>query len=302
MRIHVRVPATTANLGPGFDCLGLALDLWNELDVETAGSSLEITVEGEGKSEVPENASNAIYKAMDAYAQKHQRPLPGGLRLRCVNRIPLGAGLGSSAAAAVAGILAAATLLDLPQEKTDQLECATLLEGHPDNVAPCLLGGLVASVMDGDKVIARNLQVAPLPLLIVTPDYHFPTRVSRAALPLDVSRQDAIFNLSRLVFLTDALAKADLDLLSMAMQDMIHQPYRIPLIPGATEAIAAARNAGAVSVALSGAGPSLMVVLRDRSDEQRIADLMTNAFQQAGLTARCFTPGISLAGASFQMQ
>ena len=302
MKIHVQAPATSANLGPGFDCLGLALDLWNELDVEVTGQGLKIVVEGEGKSEIAQNTSNAIYKAMLTYARRHEKTLPVGIKMTCLNRIPFGAGLGSSAAAAVSGILAASALLEIPQDKADQLECATRLEGHPDNVAPCLLGGLVASVMDGEKVIARSLAIAPLSLLVVTPDYQFPTKKSRAVLPLDVSRQDAIFNLSRLVFLTDALAKGDLDLLSMAMQDMLHQPHRIPLIPGATDAIAAARAEGAVPVVLSGAGPSLMAVLKNAAVEKQVAATMIEAFQRAGLAARSFALPIAQKGAGLQIR
>ena len=298
MSFLIHVPATSANLGPGFDCLGLALDIWNEIEVEVKGDRLRISVEGEGKSTIPLNEKNAIYQAMQAYAERHQKSLPSGIQISCKNHIPMGAGLGSSAAAVVGGMLAASAILEIPQDKTDQLELATRIEGHPDNVAPCLLGGLVAAVVEKGQVITRNLPIAPLSLVIVVPDFHFPTKSSRAALPVDVSRQDAIFNLSRLSLLTDALAKGDLDLLPVAMQDRIHQPYRIPLIPGAAAAIAAAREAGAAAVVLSGAGPSLLAVLGDKSSEKKVGDVMIEAFSQTGLAACILTPGLSLAGAS----
>ncbi len=298
MSYLIRVPATSANLGPGFDCLGLALDLWNEIEVEVTGGRLQISLEGEGKSAIPANENNAIFQAMQLYAKRHHQSLPAGIKIHCRNNIPLGAGLGSSAAAAVGGILVAAAILALPSDKTDQLECATQIEGHPDNVAPCLMGGLVAAIVDHQKVIARSLPIAPLSIIVIVPDFHFPTKASRAALPVDVSRQDAVFNLSRLVFLTDALGKGDLDLLSLAMQDLIHQPYRIPLIPGATAAIAAAREAGASAVVLSGAGPSLLAVLGEKTNEKKVGGAMVQAFSQAGLAARVYSPSISLAGAS----
>ncbi len=298
MSFLIRVPATSANLGPGFDCLGLALNLWNELQVDVCGDRLEIDLQGEGQGTIPRNQKNAIYKAMQAYAKRHALSLPAGIKLQCHNRIPLGAGLGSSAAAVVEGILAATAVLDLPEDRSDQLDCATQLEGHPDNVAPCLMGGLVAAGMNGQQVIARNLPVAPLSFVVAVPEYSFPTRSSRAALPKEISRQDAVFNLNRLAFLLDAVAKGDLDLLSLAMQDLIHQPYRIPLIPGAAQVIQNAKEAGAAAVSLSGAGPSLLAVLRNSADHQKVGGAMLEGFAQAGLKARIFSPEISFSGAS----
>ena len=298
MSFHVRVPATTANLGPGFDCLGLALELWNEVEVTATGDRLQITIEGEGQPVLPTNQTNAVYQAMEVYAHRHSKTLPAGIRIRCQNNIPLGSGLGSSSAAVVAGILCAAALLKIPENKEDQLDCATQIEGHPDNVAACLLGGLIASLVDKQHVISRRIPITPFPLVIVTPATHFPTNQARAALPVDVPHKDAVFNLSRVVFLTEALRTGDFDLLALAMQDQLHQPYRIPLIPGAAAAISAAKNAGAVAVVISGAGPSLLAILRKPSELQSVAACMVDAFKQAGLSARVFTPLISKEGAS----
>lgn len=301
MKFLVRVPATTANLGPGFDCLGLALDLWNEVEVKTTPNHLQITVEGEGKSILQTNKANAIYKAMETYARRHKKTLPEGILLQCTNHIPLGSGLGSSSAAVVAGILAAAVLLEITENREDLLDCATQIEGHPDNVAPCLMGGLVTSLVDNGRVTSRNLSIAPLALAIVTPDFHFPTSQSRAALPIDIPHKDAVFNLSRVVMLTEALRIGYAELLSLAMQDQIHQPFRIPLIPGAAAAISAAQKAGAAAVVLSGAGPSLLAVLRRQTDLQSVTAAMAEAFRQAGLSSRVFSPGISQAGATAKM-
>ena len=298
MSIHVRVPATTANLGPGFDCLGLALDIWNDLDVEITGDEVVIDVEGEGVNEAARDKGNAIYRGMQAFTQRHHKSLPQGLHLRCINRIPFCSGLGSSAAAAVAGILAASEILDIPCDIEDQLECATLIEGHPDNVAPCLMGGLVAAMMEDQQVIARNLPVAPLALMIAVPDFHFSTRASRANLPPEIPRREAVYNLGRLALLTHALAEGDLELMSSAMQDKIHQPFRIPVIPGAEQAIAAAHQSGAKAVALSGAGPSLLIVLQDKGQADQVSVSVTAAFKEAGFKARIFTPDIAQHGAS----
>ncbi len=301
MRHLIRVPATTANLGPGFDCLGLALDLWNDIEVEATGDSLNITIEGEGAGTIPVDQTNTIYKAMQIYAHRHHKTLPDGIQMHCRNRIPVGSGLGSSSAAIVSGILAASVVLDIPQNTFDQLDCAAQLEGHPDNVGPCLLGGLVAAILSDQKVIGRKLEVASLSLMIVVPQYHFPTEMARAALPTELPRQDAIFNLGRLGLLTYAMGRGDLDLLASAMQDKLHQPYRIPVIPGAEEAIAAAMKNGAAAVALSGAGPSLLIVLHSNADRAKVGQAVTDAYKAAGLNSRVFTPEIALSGASISV-
>jgi homoserine kinase len=298
MSVRVRVPATTANLGPGFDCFGLALDLWNEVEVTVAGDILQIIIEGEGQSILPTNPTNLIFRAMEFYAHHHGKILPAGIQIHCQNNIPLGSGLGSSSAAVVAGILGAGVYLNIPENKEDQLDCAAQIEGHPDNAAACLLGGLTTSLVDKGHVISRKIPITPFPVLIVTPAYHFPTDQARAALPAGVPFTDAVFNLSRVALLTEALRTGDLDLLALTMQDSLHQPYRIPLIPGAADAISAAKNAGAVAVVLSGAGPSLLAILRKFSDLQGVAAPMVEAFKQAGLSARLFTPMISKEGAS----
>lgn len=301
MRILVRTPATVANLGPGFDCLGLALDLWNEMEVSTSGDHLKIVIEGEGRDDLPVNETNTIYRAMQSFALQQGKTLPAGLQIRCNNNIPLGSGLGSSSAATIAGILTAGALLDIPDDQEAQLGCALQMEGHPDNVTPCLIGGFTISSVIDNKVLFRKIPIPPLPLVVVTPDYDFPTSQAREALPDNIPHQDAVFNLGRMAFLTEALRNGDFELLSLATEDRIHQPYRIPLIPGAAAAITAARNAGAVAVILSGAGPSLLAFIRYQSDAQVVGASMIAAFRQAGSSARIFTPPISSVGASVQV-
>lgn len=298
MTTVIRVPATTANLGPGFDCLGLALDLWNEVRVDLTGSSLTIHIEGEGASRLPTNSSNLIYQSMESYAQWMKRELPDGISLSCVNNIPMGSGLGSSSAAIVAGILAARELLGNPRDLDLELEIAASIEGHPDNVAPCLVGGLVAVHKTSSGYDVHKYRPAPLNLAIVLPDFDFPTEKARAALPKSIPMADAIHNLSRIPGLIDALTSSDLTNLRDLMDDRMHQPYRLPLIPGAKQAIEAAYAAGAVGVALSGAGPSLLVIAPDATKLRNITEAITSVFQEVGLSSSVFYPAANQSGAT----
>jgi len=295
--IHVRVPATTANLGPGFDALGLALDLWNEAKFfQTDDRKITITVAGEGKETLPTDERNAILgAALQLYALVGKAP--DGLTIHCLNRIPPLSGMGSSSAAMLTGMLGANAMLDEPFSRHEILTMATQNEGHPDNVVPAMLGGLVASVIADGQIVTRKLLVSPMAITVVMPDFYFPTNAARELLPEYVLRQDAIFNLSRVVLVIKALESGDLTLLGKAMDDALHQPYRLPLIPGAQEAIKAAKGAGASAVALSGAGPSL-IAFSGQPAEAGIGAAMQQAFEQAGLRARIFPLNISQSGAS----
>jgi homoserine kinase len=295
--VTIHVPATTANLGPGFDTLGLALDLWNETEfAETGDGKLSLTVLGEGEKTLPCDETNAIAAAaLQVYALVGKEP--DGLAIRCTNRIPLISGLGSSSAALLTGMLGANALLGEPLARQDILSLATENEGHPDNVVPAMLGGLVATVLSGDKIVSRKLVVSPMTITVVLPDFYFPTKAAREILPEYVLRQDAIFNVSRAVLVIKSLETGDLTLLGEVMEDALHQPYRLPLIPGALAAMHAARQAGASAVALSGAGPSLIAFSRQPANPA-IGLAMKKAFEQAGLSARIFPLNISQSGAS----
>jgi homoserine kinase len=296
-RVTVNVPATTANLGPGFDTLGLALDLWNETRFsQTANPGVSISISGEGEKNLPTDTTNAVVAAaLQLYALVGKSP--AGLVIHCTNRIPLISGLGSSSAALLTGMLGANALLNEPFSRQDILSMATENEGHPDNVVPAMLGGLVATVLSGDKIVSRKLLVSPMSITVVFPDFYFPTKAARAILPEYVLRQDAIFNVSRAVLVIKSFETGDLGLMGEVMDDSLHQPYRIPLIPGAQAAMDAARQAGAGAVALSGAGPSLIAFSRQPADPG-IGLAMQQAFEQAGLTARIFPLNISQSGAS----
>jgi homoserine kinase len=292
MKIHVKVPATTANLGPGFDALGLALDLWNEAIFEThraADQGVSVSLEGEGAGILPVNAENPIVDAALQIFALAQKPCTG-FHVHCINRVPLGSGLGSSSAAMLTGMLGANALLGNPLNDEQILKLAIQAEGHPDNVAPAMLGGLVASIVHEDHVISIKLPAranrGPIHATVVLPDFDFPTHRARAILPSQVERSEAIYNISRAVMVTEALRTGDLELLGKAMTDKLHQPYRIPLIPGAHAAMQRGRQAGAAAVALSGAGPS--VIAFASKDEPAIGFAMRTAFEAAGLSARIF--------------
>ena len=255
-----------------------------------------MSITGEGEQTLPTDETNAIAAAaLQLYALVGKDP--GGLVIRCINRIPLMSGLGSSSAALLTGMLGANALLGEPFSRKDILTMATENEGHPDNVVPAMLGGLVASVVRGDRIVTRKLLVSPMAITVVFPDFYFPTKAARAILPEYVLREDAIFNVSRAVLVIKSLETGDLALLGEVMEDCLHQPYRLPLIPGAQAAMQAARQAGASALALSGAGPSLIAFSRQPADAG-IGLAMQYAFMQAGLTARIFPLNISQSGAS----
>ena len=193
--IKIRVPATSANLGPGFDCLGLALNIWNEVSFEPA-EKLTYHVTGEGAEKLNKGTRNLLTKAY-ALAYEICGQKMNGVKIRAHNEILMSSGLGSSAAAIVAGLFGANEMLDKPLNENELLKLATEMEGHPDNVAPALLGGLVVSVMSGNEIITRRYEVPQITIVIVKPNVDWPTRVARAVLPKSVSRGDAIYNIGR---------------------------------------------------------------------------------------------------------
>ncbi len=293
MNITVKVPATSANLGPGFDSLGLALDLWNESAVELA-DDFAVHVEGEGKGKLAQGRNNMIIRAAQKLADHVGRDL-APFTVRCTNHIPMGSGMGSSAAATLTGLLAANALTESNLSQEEILCIASEIEGHPDNVAPALMGGLVISTLNDGKVIARRLSIAPMHVTVVLPDFHFPTKDARNALPQNITIKDAVHNISRVVLVTEAFRMGDLNLLGEVMTDKLHQPYRLKLIPGAEVAMNAVKAAGASAVALSGAGPSLIAFSKIGSS---IGMEMSRAFQSAGLATRVFELKVSNDGAN----
>lgn len=299
MKVIVKVPATTANLGPGFDAIGLALNLWNETQFSIVPESgIQCSILGEGSGKLPEDETNTIVAALIQIFSHARKPIPG-LNIRCHNRIPMGSGLGSSSAALLTGYLGGNALLGSPFSTEELLKIAIKTEGHPDNVAPAMLGGLVASLVKEDCVIPVRLNSfnpsVPIHCTVVLPNFEFPTLEARRILPESISRGDAIFNISRAILVTEALRNGDLSLLGATMEDRIHQPYRLALIPGALDAMDAAIKNGAKAVALSGAGPSLIAFSSAESPSVGLS--MQDAFLTAGMSSRIFELGISQQGA-----
>lgn len=244
------------------------------------------------------NDKNLIVHAAQQVATHVGQALPR-FHAECVNAIPLSSGLGSSSAAILTGLLAGNALLENPLTREELLDLAAALEGHPDNVAPALLGGLVVSTLADGKVIARRIPVgAEMRITLALPDFYLPTKQARAALPKRILLKNAVHNISHAALVVEALRTGDLDLLGKAMTDKLHQPYRLRLIPGAESAMAAARTAGASAVALSGAGPSLIAF--SSKAEAGIGESMRRAFESAGLKARIFNLEVSDLGAGIQ--
>lgn len=297
-KIKVAVPASTSNLGPAFDCLGLALSLHNELTVELIegdGAPL-IEIEGEGADKLSRGEDNMVLKAMRTVLGG--RTLPGRLKLSCNNRIPLARGLGSSAAAAVAGLLAANALLEDAALTREQLvEYATTLEGHPDNVAPALLGGLVASVRKKDAWLTYPLQAhKDVRAAVCIPSFELSTAKARSVLPDTYLRADAVDNAARSAVLASALERGLWERLPVAMEDRFHQPYRAPLVKGLNAVIRAAQNAGC-GAALSGAGPSV-VALGAPNKLEAAGKAMVAAFAAEGVSAGFLVLGVDRKGAT----
>ncbi len=297
-KVTVSVPASTANLGPGFDCLGLALSLRNTIEFYETAQGLEIDVEGEGEDRVALDATNLIARAADRVFEKVGRR-PEGLRLHAVNGIPVGSGLGSSSSAIVGGLAAANALVDGRLTREELLRLACEIEGHPDNVAAALFGGLMLVSANGEELLSKSLPIPPLKVVIALPEMRLPTAEARAALPAQVPFKDAVFNIGRALFTVQALTQADFELLRFAMTDRLHQPYRKALIPGFDDVMAAARKAGAAAAALSGAGPALVAFAPDRHWD--IAAAMKAAFEAAGLGCRTFVLPVDRQGVQVQV-
>lgn len=279
--IKIRVPATSANLGPGFDCLGLALDLWNEISFEEAGQ-LKYRASGEGAEKLNKGSRNLLTKSYARLFEVCGRKM-NGVHIEARNDIPMSSGLGSSAAAIVAGIFGANEMLGRPMNMNDLLKLATEAEGHPDNVAPALLGGLVVSVMKHDEVITRRYEISALTAVVVKPDVEWLTKTARAVLPKSVSRADAVHNIGRAALVVDALRNGDLDLLQHVMEDRIHQPYRLRHISGGMAAYKCAKKHGAT--ALSGAGPSIIVFTQPSQAQHAMTDIQS-IFRERGIKTK----------------
>lgn len=268
--VTVRVPASSANVGPGYDCIGMAVDLWTEVTV-TKAEKFEITAEGDGADEMPKDESNLLVTGVKAAFDTAKKPMPV-LKYHVVSRIPYARGLGSSSAAIVAGIIAGLVLAGhrLPCWGSEALlQIAASIEGHPDNVAPVIYGGIQIGIHNGTRwVTERAPMPAGLQLVMFIPDFVGKTSAARNVLAPGVSREEAAFNIGRVAFLIHALCTGNLDNLKWGVQDKLHQPQRgEKLYKYLFPMIEAAENAGACCAYLSGAGPTVMALTSGASGD-----------------------------------
>ena len=294
MRVHVSVPATSANLGPGFDTLGLALTLYNEVGASEA-EGVSVAIEGEGATRLPRSADNVVARGVKLAYEAAGRRFTG-CALECTNRVPAARGLGSSAAAWVGGLVAGNALLGSPLTKDALLALAARAEGHPDNVAAALFGGLTVSSVSGPTVTAVSLPVpAGLRWVALIPEVTSATAQARAVLPASVPYHDAVFNVQRVALLLASLWAGRPAALAAALEDRLHEPYRLRLFPWMPEVVRAARAAGALGCVLSGAGPSLLAVVA--GDDTPVAAAMEAALRRAGMAGAARRFDVDTAGA-----
>jgi homoserine kinase len=293
MEVRIAVPATAANLGPGFDIFALALQVQNEVTATRTGEA-GITVDpGDGApAELHDTAHNLVARAYTATCAE-LGVLPDGVHIRCVNRIPFRRGLGSSAAAALAGTLAATALNAAPWDEQRIVTWVAGLEGHPDNAAAALLGGLVIVVPDEEVVTVEVPD--ELRAVVYVPDVELSTALARRVVPQAFTRAEAVFNASRCALLVRALATRDWDSLGVAMQDRWHQPARTALFPALPELIDAARQAGARGASLSGAGPSVIALVD--GDPEPVEGAMAAVAAVHGIGGEAIVSGVRNWGA-----
>ena len=292
----VSVPATSANLGPGFDVLGIALDIVNSVRVEPA-DQWEITVVGEGSERIPTGDRNLMHRTITTAARRWGVQLPP-CQLLCTHTVPLARGLGSSSAAIIAGLMIASHLSG-QKDEDDMLAVAAEIEGHPDNVTPALLGGVQACAMGDGRVLHARVPLArPLAVALYVPDMSMPTREARQVVPRRVDIQDAVHNLGRVALLVAGLGSGDYGALRPGTQDMIHQPPRMRLFPSMAVLFHAALEAGALGVYLSGAGSTVAAFVEDSpAAANQVATAMANAAARDGISGHPLVSTIRDTGA-----
>lgn len=294
-RITVNVPATTANLGPGFDCLGLALDWWNTISV-TPARRFEVTLRGDSFG-LPADESNMVVEHIRIFFEHIGAPMPT-LRVSMMNRIPIGKGFGSSAAALVGGLLVGNALAGTPLTAQELLELANELEGHPDNVSAAIFGGFTISAFEGARVVCATIEpCAEWRAVVYVPDHALSTKTARQVLPSQISRSDAIFNIGRAALLAYAFTTQRAGFMKIGTQDRLHQPYRVPLVKGMPEMLDAACAAGANGAALSGAGPSLIAFATSQPQARQIQRAFAETAQRLNLKGEAKILKLSAQGA-----
>lgn len=299
--VRVRVPGTSANCGPGFDCLGLACTVYNDLELRlTHEPGLSITMTGEGATNIPCDNRNIVWRSAQYLLGKAGKDKEyRGAVIHMENRVPLSRGLGSSATAIVAGLTAANALIGTPFNRREILQFATDVEGHPDNVAPAIFGGFTVNAVTNGRVDCFSfLPRFRMKFVVAVPNFPLSTRMARKVLPTEVPMKDAIFNIGRASMLVAALTRGNEHYLRLGLDDALHQPYRAELIPGMYDVFKAARRVGAAGATLSGAGPCLIAyVLERRHAEEAVGKAMLEAFRKHDVEARILTLDLDTHGA-----
>lgn len=291
LKAACRVPASVANLGPGFDCLGLALSMHNEIAAEIGTSKTTVEIVGEGADTLERDENNLVVKAMyETFDRLKRKPIP--IWIRCTNKIPLSRGLGSSSSAIVGGAFLANELCGRPLDRDALFQICAEIEGHSDNVGPALLGGLTVSVSTEPKQFhilgVDHETLSKWKFVVAIPDFTVSTAKARKVLPAKVSFEDAVYNVGRSSMVVAALLKGPGKnanaILREAMNDRLHQPYRAKLVMGRDAVMEAAFKAGALGVCVSGSGPTIFAI--GSKWAQRIGEAMCEAFQKEGYGAR----------------
>lgn len=280
MKVSVKVPATSANIGPGFDCLGMALPIYNVVTIDETvlpGTGVEINILSDEENvdnliidHIPKDENSVVYKAVELLYNSIGQT-PSELKINIQTSIPVTRGLGSSAAVIVGALVAANKLLGEPADESALLSIATEIEGHPDNVTPAIVGGLVMSSLENDgSIIYRKLDWPDdWAITVCIPDVELATEISRSVIPKEVPLEDAIFNLKRMGMFVNAVNKHDSDLMKLALTDRLHQPYRAKLVPGLKELLEAFKHEEDVlGCVLSGAGSSMLIISKNNIVEK----------------------------------
>lgn len=308
MKVSVKVPATTANLGPGFDCMGMALPIYNTVTIEETvlpGTGIEINVISEDDKadelsleHIPLDENSIIYKAVELLYNSIGQT-PSELKITIHTQIPVARGLGSSASVIVGGLLAANELLGCPADEAALLSIATEVEGHPDNVTPAIVGGLVitSSEEDGSIVYKKLDWPKEWSITVCIPEYELATDISRSVLPKEVPMQDAVFNIKRMGMFVHAIHTKDSALMKLALKDKLHQPYRMKLVPGLekiTENLKHEENV--LGCVLSGAGPSILII-SEKNNLDKIKSIVRDTWNDLNIKAEIITLPVEENGA-----
>ena len=308
MKVTVKVPATTANIGPGFDCMGMALPIYNTITIEETvlpGTGVQINVMSENETtdefsleHIPMDENSIIYKAVELLYNSIGQT-PSELKITIHTQIPRARGLGSSASVIVGGLIAANELLGRPADEAALLSIATEVEGHPDNVTPAIVGGLtLTSSEDDGSIVYRKLEWPDeWTLTVCIPEYELATDISRSVLPKEVPMQDAVYNAQRMGMFVHAIHTKDSSLMKLALKDKLHQPYRMKLVPGLEKIAERLKHEeNVIGCVLSGAGPSILII-SEKNNLDKIKAVVKEVWNDLNVKAEIITLPVEKNGA-----